>query len=70
MKPNMGTIDKVVRVLAAVVITVLYFANLISGTVAIVLLALSVAFIVTSFMGTCPLYFPFGIRTIQKNKGN
>ncbi len=70
MKKNMGNADRIIRVLIAIGIIGLYFAGIISGTVAIVLLALSVAFIVTSFMGTCPLYFPFGIRTIQKNKGN
>lgn len=68
MKPNMGTIDKVVRVLAAVVITVLYFANLISGTVAIILLILAGVFILTSFMSFCPLYLPFGISTRKKQQ--
>ena len=66
MKKNMGNADRIIRILIAFVIIVLYFTNIISGTVAIVLLLLSVAFIVTSFIGTCPLYFPFSIRTIQK----
>lgn len=66
MKPNMGTADKVVRILVAIVIAGLYFANLISGTAAIILLLLAGVFILTSFMGFCPLYLPFGISTRKK----
>jgi Protein of unknown function (DUF2892) len=68
MKPNMGTVDKVVRILVAIVIAGLYFTNQISGTVAIVLLVVAVAFILTSFMSFCPLYLPFGISTRKKEK--
>lgn len=66
MKKNMGTIDKVVRILIALVIIGLYFANVISGTLAILLLVLSGIFILTSFISFCPLYFPFGISTNKK----
>lgn len=68
MKKNMGTADRIVRVMIALVIAALYFANVISGTVAIVLLAVSAAFIVTSFIAVCPLYYPFGLQTKQKSK--
>lgn len=68
MKPNMGTTDKVVRILVALVIAVLYFTNLISGTLAIVLLILAGVFILTSFISFCPLYLPFGISTRKKDK--
>jgi Protein of unknown function (DUF2892) len=68
MKPNMGTVDKVVRILVAIVIAGLYFTNQISGTVAIVLLVVAAAFILTSFMSFCPLYLPFGISTRKKEK--
>ena len=57
MKANMGTIDRIVRVLIAVVIIALYFANVISGTVAIILLILSAVFILTSLVSFCPLIF-------------
>jgi hypothetical protein len=66
MKKNVGSADKVVRILAAVLIAVLYFTNQISGTVAIVLLVVAGIFIVTSFMSFCPLYYPFGISTTKK----
>ena len=68
MKQNMGTIDKVVRILVAIAIGILYFSHVISGTVAIVLLILAAIFIVTSFMSFCPLYLPFGISTKKKSK--
>ena len=63
MKKNMGTIDRIVRVVVAIVIIVLHFAGVISGTLAIILLILSAVFIVTSFISVCPLYLPFGIST-------
>ena len=68
MKQNMGSTDKVVRILIAVAIAVLYFANVISGTVAIVLLVLSGVFILTSLLGFCPLYMPIGLSTLKKKK--
>lgn len=63
MKQNMGSIDKVIRLLVAVIIAILYFTNVVSGTIAIVLLILAVVFALTSLVGVCPLYLPFGIRT-------
>ena len=66
MKPNMGTVDKVVRILAAVLIGILYYTNVISGTLAIILLAVAAIFAVTSFVGICPLYTVFGLRTNKK----
>jgi hypothetical protein len=68
MKPNMGTTDKAVRVIAALAIAGLYFAGILSGTVAIVLLVLAGVFILTSFMSFCPLYYPFGISTKKLDK--
>jgi len=66
MKKNMGTIDKVIRVLVAVIVVVLYFTHVISGVLAIVLLALSAIFVVTSVLSFCPLYLPFGLSTRKK----
>ena len=66
MKKNVGTIDKVVRILLAIVIAGLFYSNIISGTVAIVLLVIAGILILTSFISFCPLYFPFGISTRKK----
>jgi hypothetical protein len=66
MKKNMGTIDKVIRILVAVVVVVLYFTNVISGTLGIILLALAAVFVLTSVLSICPLYMPFGLSTRKK----
>ena len=68
MKKNMGIVDRVIRVLIAVAVAILYFAGVLTGTWAIILLALSGIFILTSLFGMCPLYMPFGIKTKAKNK--
>ena len=68
MPKNMGLIDKLVRIVAAIVVAVLFFTGRISGAAAIVLGILAVVFIVTSLVGTCPLYLPFKIDTRGKKK--
>ena len=64
---NMGNVDRIVRVIIALIIGILYFAKVISGVLAIVLLILAAIFILTSLISTCPLYLPFGIST-RKSK--
>lgn len=64
----MGTVDKAIRLIAAAVIFALYFMNIITGTVAIVLLVLAAVFVVTSFVSFCPLYKLFGIKTTPEEK--
>lgn len=66
MKKNMGSSDKIIRLLIAVGVAVLYFTGTISGTLAIVLGVLAVVFVATSFISFCPLYLPFGISTLKK----
>ena len=66
MKNNMGTADKAIRILMAIVIGILYFTNTISGILATVLGILAVVFVLTSFISFCPLYLPFGINTSKK----
>lgn len=63
MKKNMGTTDRTIRILVAVSVIILYFTNVISGTIGIVLLALSAVFIVTGILGFCPLYIPLSLST-------
>ena len=63
MKQNMGTIDRIIRIVAALAVGALYAMGVISGTIAIVLGVLAVVFIATSFLGFCPLYLPFGLST-------
>ena len=66
MKKNMGTIDKVIRILVAIVFAILFYTNVITGTLGIILLVLAVVFVLTSLISFCPLYWPFGINTGKK----
>jgi hypothetical protein len=66
MKKNMGTIDKAARIIIAIVIVILAATNVIAGLLAIILLILSGIFVLTSIIGFCPLYLPFGINTVGK----
>jgi uncharacterized membrane protein len=68
MKKNMGSIDKVIRLLLAALIIVLALTKVITGTLAIVLIILAVIFVLTSIISVCPLYLPFGINTVKKNQ--
>jgi len=68
MKKNMGNVDRVIRILTAIVIAILYFTHAISGTLAVVLLILAGVIIVTSLIGICPLYLAFGINTNKKKE--
>lgn len=68
MKPNMGSIDKIIRIIIAVAIVALFLTHVISGTLGIILLVLASIFVLTSFISFCPLYLPFGISTRKKEK--
>ncbi len=63
MKKNMGSIDRTIRILLAAVVGVLYFTGQMSGLAAIILGALAIIFVLTSTVGFCPLYAPFGWST-------
>ncbi|MFZ4105576.1 YgaP family membrane protein [Flavobacterium sp.] len=68
MKKNMGGVDKLIRLILAGIFIVLYFSGVIQGTLGIVLLVLASIFVLTSSISSCPLYLPFGINTIAKEK--
>lgn len=59
----MGAADRIIRILIAAVFAYLYFSGSVTGTVGIVLVVLGVVFLLTSLVGFCPLYAPFGIKT-------
>lgn len=62
---NMGKVDRIIRVIIAVVIGVLFYTKVITGTAGIVLLVFAGVFLITSLVSTCPLYLPFGIKTCK-----
>lgn len=62
----MGTADKSVRVLLAIVVAVLYYFNVIQGTLAYVLMAIAIVLLITSFINFCPLYTLIGVNTCKR----
>lgn len=70
MKKNMGSADRIIRIIIAAIVAILYFTGTISGTLGIVLLVLAGVFLLTSLISFCPLYAPFGISTckVEENK--
>jgi len=63
MKKNMGSADRMIRLVVAALVGVLFYTGVISGILGIVLLALAGVFVLTSFVSFCPLYALFGFRT-------
>jgi len=67
MKKNMGKADRVIRIITAAVVAGLFFANIISGVLGLVLIAFAGVLLLTSLISFCPLYAPFGISTCKLN---
>ena len=70
MKKNMGSTDRIIRIILAVVFAALYFTGTVTGTFGIVLLVLGVVFVLTSLISFCPLYAPFGLSTCPMKKAS
>lgn len=68
MKQNMGSIDRVLRVLVAIVIGILYFTGEVTGTAAIILGIFALVFLLTSTISFCPLYLPFKLSTKKEEQ--
>jgi hypothetical protein len=66
MKTNVGNMDKVLRIVLAVVMSVLYFTGTVTGTLGTVLLILGGVFLLTALVGFCPLYAMVGINTCPR----
>jgi len=63
MTKNMGALDRILRVTAAILVGIFYITGQLSGLMALILGVIAVAFLATSAMGSCPLYLPFGLST-------
>ncbi len=68
MKKNTGTIDRVARIVLAIVFVALYFAGVVTGTLGIVLLVLAGVFAATAVVSFCPLYAIFGFSSCPLKK--
>jgi hypothetical protein len=62
----MGTLDKTIRIIIAIIIGYLYYNGTISGTLGIILMVFAAIFLLTSIISFCPLYTIFGIKTCKK----
>ena len=70
MKTNMNSTDKAIRLLIAIGIITLYYTNVVSGTLGIVLMAVAGIFILTSFVSFCPIYAIFGLSSKKKQNAH
>jgi len=70
MKKNMGSADRIIRVIIAATIAMLYINQIITGTIGVILLVIAGVFVLTSLVKFCPLYLPFGIKTCKTDKSS
>lgn len=68
MKANMGSADRIIRIIIAIVIGILYFTNVITGLLGTILLIVAAVFLLTGLVSFCPAYLPFGLSTLKKKK--
>jgi hypothetical protein len=66
MIKNMGNIDRTLRVIVALLLVILYFANVVTGTFGVILLIVAVVFLLTSSISFCPLYAILGLNSGKK----
>jgi ABC-type Co2+ transport system permease subunit len=66
MKKNLNSLDRVIRVILALVLGGLVATNVVSGTLGIVLGVLAVVFLATSGLSFCPIYAALGWSTAKK----
>jgi hypothetical protein len=63
MKANMSNMDRMIRVIIAIAIFILFATGTIAGTLGYVLVALGIVFVLTSLVSFCPLYTLMGLNT-------
>jgi hypothetical protein len=68
MKTNVGSMDKVIRIVLALIFAGLYFTGTVTGTMGLVLIILGGVFLVTALVGFCPLYVLMGLNTCPAKK--
>jgi hypothetical protein len=66
MKKNLGNLDRVLRIGFFVLVAILFFTKVISGTSGIILLVVGIILALTSLVSFCPIYWALGWRTVNK----
>ncbi len=64
----MGALDRFIRLMVALIIVVLFYRDILSSTIGVVLLVVAGIFTVTSFVSFCPLYSLVGLNTCKVKK--
>jgi Inner membrane protein YgaP-like, transmembrane domain len=65
MRKNMGGTDRIIRLIVAIIVGVLFWQGIIAGTLGYVLLGIATIFLLTSFISFCPLYSLVGLSTCK-----
>jgi ABC-type uncharacterized transport system permease subunit len=65
MKKNVGSIDKIVRLVIAVIAVYVAYKGMVASPWDYVLYAVAAIMVITSLMGSCPLFSIFGINTCK-----
>jgi hypothetical protein len=65
MKKNIGPTDRIIRIAAGIILGIIFFANIVSGTLGIIVIILAALLLLFGLIGNCPLYIPFGINTCK-----
>ena len=68
MPKNIGSIDRVLRLVAALILAALVLAKVVTGPWAVVLGGLAAVFVITAGLGFCPFYCPLKVSTAGKPK--
>jgi len=66
MKKNIATVDRIIRVIIAIVFAVLYFGKIVPATIGLALFVVGIVFVLTSLIGYCPIYGILGMSTLKK----
>jgi len=63
MKTNESGLDRIIRVIAGIVLLALYFLGTVTGVLGIVFIVVGAILLLTGLVGFCPLYALLKFRT-------
>ncbi len=66
MKINESNTDRIIRIVFGILLLVLYFTNVVSGTLGIIFIVLAAIALLTGIIGFCPLYSLLKINTNKR----
>ncbi len=66
MPRNMGSADRIIRTIVGLVMMALVALGYVGMPWSVVAAVIAIVFLLTSIVGFCPLYVPFGISTRRR----